>query len=142
MLIEKIAQSLEQLETRTLDPMGYMPCLSTVTGLARSILAVAELTVGIVISIFGLLALMGERTQELKLGAHLFGHGVANLSRGIIEMIPFINMITMAYDGGFDKAREQDPFPKPGRFSYRDLSTIYLPLGLPPVYQAAEGAVE
>lgn len=125
MLINKVATTLEQVETRTLDPMGYIPILSTVTGAARGILGTAELMAGIFAVIIGMFGNQREQGEYFGFAKHCFTHGIANLARAGIEMIPFINMITLAYDGDLDhQGRGSQKYDKPGRFSYLTHQTV------------------
>lgn len=107
-MLEQIQNTLTQVETRTLDPMGYIPILSTVTGTFRAILGVAE-----IVSAVALLAFM-----QFDTAFTFFAHGVANLARASVEVIPLINLITLTYDGSLDQEWDNSQFKKKGRFEY------------------------
>lgn len=121
-LTSRIPATLEQLETRCLDPLGYIPGVSTVTGTARTVLAVAQIVSATVLAIIGCVSAarnpLNQDPWQFKWAADAFCHGCANLARGWVEIIPLINMITLAFDGALDAKNDHDPFSKPGRLSY------------------------
>lgn len=134
-MLNNVKRSLEQIETRTLDPIGYYPVASTATGGLRAALGVAEIVAGVAAAVFMTLAIvlsvgciLGEKSWREKIGqiysesAFFMSHGVANLARAIVEAVPFLNMITLTYDGSLDGQLQ-----KTGRYSY----------DIPPAYQAA-----
>ena len=109
--MKRIHCTLEHLEKNVLNPM-YAPVASSVAGVARAVLGVAQVGIG------GLAYLLGPRfdnsDEVTYYGKHHFVHGIMNLSRAIIEMIPFVNLLTLAYDADAQWGQVNNP----GRFQY------------------------
>ena len=108
MQLSSVDKSLELIETKILDPAGYFPVASSVSGALRSVLGVALIVIGLSAAIFSALKYVFTSTDseenkaiaDMDQGVRYFSHGVANIYRGIVEMLPYINMITIPYDGG------------------------------------------
>src|SRR5262245_434433 len=110
MSISSISRGLEKVETKILDTLGYIPVVSTFSGIFRTKMGLVEVIVGIATSIFGALA----NNQIInEFGNKLFVNGCANILRGSIEMIPIVNLLTLIYD-----IDDHGHFTKPDRFSY------------------------
>lgn len=76
----------------TWNKLGYIPVVSTVTGLARALLGVIHSIVHLVSAIFDAKN-RDHHLQEAKLGGY-------NIGRGVIEMIPIIgNIVCFVKDG-------------------------------------------
>jgi hypothetical protein len=69
-----------------LNKLGYIPGVSTITGLVRSLLGVVHTIIHLACSILS--ANRGWHLKEAKLGAR-------NIGRGVFETIPIIGNITM-----------------------------------------------
>ena len=65
-----------------LNVVGYIPIVSTVTGLGRSLLGLAHTIAHLVIALF---TLKKHHLREAGLGAQNFG-------RGLVEMVPILNL--------------------------------------------------
>ena len=66
--------------------LGYLPVVSTITGLGRTLLGIVHTIVHLACSIFS--KNRDHHFQEVSLGAK-------NIGRGLIEAIPIIGNITM-----------------------------------------------
>ncbi len=103
MLIDQINRSLERAETHLLNPVGYIPVASTITGSFRGVLAVVEIVVGLAALLLGVPALVwSDSSNPCELGMKYACHGFANLARTSIEVVPFISLTLLAYDGMCD----------------------------------------
>jgi hypothetical protein len=71
-----------------LNGAGYLPIVSTVTGLGRSLLGLAHTIAHLVIAIF---TRKGHHLREAGLGAQNFG-------RGLVEMVPFLGNAAMLFN--------------------------------------------
>jgi len=116
-----INNSLEHIESNALNPCGHIPVVSTATGGLRVVLGAVEVIAGLAISILqGIVSAYYTRTGDdrkcdFSAGLGTMLHGFANLARGTVEMIPFVNMITMKYD----KDPESGLYTNPHRLHYR-----------------------
>lgn len=92
--------ALEHIETNILNPI-VCPILSSVSSAPlRAALGVIQVVGGLATAFFGSLQI--NKTAEYY-GIHHFTHGVLNLCRAVIEFIPFINLMTVVYDGGLGR---------------------------------------
>lgn len=121
MTIAKIASSLDNIENKILDPLGYIPVISTISGLGRGCLAIAQVVAALFTAIISLIGI----TSELNLAGRLFVHGFANLTRAAVEIIPFVgNILTLIYDEGLTShglnadSISEHTLLKPHRFTY------------------------
>lgn len=131
-----IQRSLEHLETNLLNPLGHVPAISTVTGTLRGIIGVAQVAFSVLATVFtlGFIHLAPEVSDAGYYVRHHFAHGAMNVARALIEIIPFVNLIMLAYDAD---TRWQEPNAHPSRYSY----VPYTPpvrISVPSQYQPVE----
>lgn len=111
--MNSLGERLNQFETGFLNTMGHYPVASTVTGSVRSLLGVAELVAAVA---GGALLLLGfilivpatldftlNREDPLltrlsRLTFNCFVQGSSNLGRGLVELVPGLNLLTCLYD--------------------------------------------
>lgn len=110
MSIEKLQNSLEHLEQGTLNNIRA-PVASTVSGGVRAVIGVVQVVFG---AIAGLYGLMSGDSETRYYGTHHFVHGVLNLGRALIEIIPFVNLLMTAYDSNKDWSK----YDSSNRFNY------------------------
>ena len=83
---KKVGSTTTGLTSCRLNILGYIPAVSTVTGLSRALLGLVHTIVHLACSIFS--KNRDHHLEEAKLGAK-------NIGRGLIEAIPVIGNITM-----------------------------------------------
>ena len=76
--------------------VGYFPILSTVSGYVRAVFGAVELVTAVALAALQMLRLL-DFEGVLETGVYAL-HGVANIVRGMIEMMPIINMFWFLYD--------------------------------------------
>jgi hypothetical protein len=86
--------SLQSFE-KTLNIFGYIPIVSSFSATIREAFGDVELISGVAIAAFSALA---NNERQVDHGVELAIHGVANICRSCVEMIPFINLACIPYD--------------------------------------------
>lgn len=88
--VERTSQ--ERYTLCTLNNLGHIPIVSTFSGIGRILLAIVHTIVHLVCAIFD----AANRDAHLA-EAYL---GLKHIARGGLELIPFLNIITIWLDGG------------------------------------------
>ena len=107
--IDKFERVLARGE-ESLNLVGYVPFLSTVSGALRSLGGIAQLIVGFSCAIGYFCSFRYSKQSKVKHLLHLKTslshgfHGIANWLRAKIEIIPFLSLIfCLPYDRFFKK---------------------------------------
>lgn len=96
---------LERFE-RFLNKVGYIPLVSSFSGGVRIYYGIIESICAVVIGALKFIASLfrsdtNERyilETEAAYSLYYVEHGLANIGRGIVESIPFVNLFCIAYD--------------------------------------------
>lgn len=93
-----------------LNKVGYIPFIGSITALIRNFFGQLQITAGIIVLIIGVIARLfikpptrGKRPSQAYLLApdalNLIGQGILNWGRSLLELIPFLALITtLPYD--------------------------------------------
>ncbi len=98
-----------QATEHAFNKVGYVPLLATITGLVRTVLGLIEIVASLASTIFMLLSAVfskntATRNHKVNQAFHAFqyaGHGCSNVFRGVIEAVPFVNLVCIKYDSAF-----------------------------------------
>ena len=90
--LDELLQDFEQ----TLNVFGYIPIISFFSGSIRETYGSIQVTAGIAFAILSSLSQNNDRQAEH--GVEIAIHGFTNMCRAAVEMVPFINLITIPYD--------------------------------------------
>ncbi len=89
------------LYERTFNFLGYIPIVSTFSGTARFIYGQVEAIVALAAVAFHFIGSIagyaGHEGQAAKALPYVV-HGLANMGRSVVEMIPIINLSCILYD--------------------------------------------
>lgn len=85
---------LTRLEKNVLNELGHIPILSTITGSLRALMGLGQVSIGLLGMITGIVTGKDSRFYGLQ----QLLHGIANISRSIVEIIPFFNLLLIDYD--------------------------------------------
>lgn len=97
---------------KTFDKFTPYTGLSTVTGISRAIYGIVELICGLAQSIFT------KNNEDGQYGVQHMFHGGGNVIKGIIEAIPFVNLLVWWYNNdGHPLTRDDIPFQGAGPFN-------------------------
>ncbi len=135
-IIFNINKCLEQIETKVLNPIGHIPIASTPIGAVRGLLGLVETVAGIGLTILGAAIGASKKDDEYGVdqdkyelrnyGIQYLCHGVANIGRGMVEIIPILNMLTLCYDGLFDDRDSLDYEPTRFKYIQRDEDAVFV----------------
>jgi hypothetical protein len=81
---------------KTLNVFGYIPIISTISGSIRAVYGKVELISGLGIAAISSLSCSYNRNVDH--GLELAVHGLANICRAAVEIIPFVNWLCIPYD--------------------------------------------
>jgi hypothetical protein len=79
-----------------LNVLGYIPGVSTFSGTIRILYGKIEIISGLAIALIS--SCFRANDRQIAHGMELVVHGIANLGRGLVELIPFFNLICIPYD--------------------------------------------
>lgn len=102
-----------QFFEKCLDYAGYVPIISTFSGGVRIFLGKVEIITGIGLAAIFLVASLKSQEnkkfyrQEAKKSFDYVIHGIANILRGSIECIRWVNLICLVFDHFVKKEKEQ-----------------------------------
>ncbi len=116
----EIQKGLAVLENY-LNKVGYVPFVSSISGAYRIMYGKLEVITGIALAALeaGRSALQTDahKRQEIWSGAakplRYSLHGIANMTRGVAESIPFFNLIGLVWDIAGERMRYNLAEPKP-----------------------------
>ena len=105
-------QNLASFE-KALNVLGYIPIVSSVTGFVRVQYGKFEVVASIAVAAFKFIASLFARSDAQRAQLEMesvqaltyIKHGLANFARGMVEMIPFVNLIMIAHDRIYDRLR-------------------------------------
>ncbi len=99
---------------RTLNLFGYVPFVSTVSGGLRIIYGKVEIITGLALSAIGIVGALckqgSDRKSAMDQADSFFKysiHGLANVARGLVESVPFVNLVCFFWD----QANERMAYP-------------------------------
>lgn len=97
---DQMNQLLTSFE-KGLNVVGYVPIVSTISGSVRLAYGKLEAIVAIAAIAFhfmaGLIGIEGS-AEKLRAAVPYVLHGFANMGRGLVEILPFINLTCYLYD--------------------------------------------
>ena len=96
-----LERSLAKVETG-FNIAGYVPIVSSMTAPFRASYGKVEIIAALVCATYkfaeGAVTASGESFRESMRIANMAGHGLANIGRSVVELIPFINLLALLYD--------------------------------------------
>ena len=103
----RLDESFQSFE-KMLNVFGYIPIVSSVSGSVRQVYGNVQVIGGLATAVLS--SLSNQRQAEH--GLEIAVHGIANMCRSSVEMVPFLNLACIPYDMG-------------NRFEYQSLKHRY-----------------
>lgn len=96
--VENRVAQIEQF----LNPIDWIPCIASFSGMVRILAAGVQVAAGFAFAalkcFYVVMTGRGSYSRALEEGFNYSFHGLANITRGSIAMIPIFNMILFIYD--------------------------------------------
>lgn len=101
-----------------LNPIDWVPLASTFSGLLRILAGAVEVAAGIVFPLLKILHILltnrGSYCDAIPKGCLYSIHGVANIARGVIALIPGVNLLLFIHDKHLGRMNYPEETMRPG----------------------------
>ncbi|HSX11299.1 MAG TPA: hypothetical protein VLF94_06275 [Chlamydiales bacterium] len=85
-----------------INPFDWVPGISSFSGMIRILAAEVQVVAGVALAVFKMCQIVwtgrGSYTKAMERGLYYSLHGLANIARGCIAMLPIVNISLFVYD--------------------------------------------